>query len=210
MGNKTTKSSSFDEILKDRQLNINTIGRDETHSDEHHSPYEPTPYCVLDRMLDNGVFDEVSYLIDFGCGKGRVSFYLAQRCNIRTIGIEKESVFYKAAVKNLSGFSKKSLIQFEHDSAELYSIPSEANAFFFFRPFSDAILRRVIRNIIISYYDYPRKMKLIFYYVTQEYISCLEDYPEFLLVQDIDCRDLFNSRDTKDRILLYQSASEIK
>ncbi len=58
-----------------------------------HSPYEPTPYCVLDRMLDNGVFDEVSYLIDFGCGKGRVSFYLAYRCGIRTLGIEKESVF---------------------------------------------------------------------------------------------------------------------
>ena len=77
MGNKTVKSASFDEILKDRQLNINTIGRDETHSDEHHSPYEPTPYCVLDRMLGNGVFDNVSYLIDYGCGKGRVSFYLA-------------------------------------------------------------------------------------------------------------------------------------
>ena len=197
-------------MLKDRQLNINTIGRDETHSDEHHSPYEPTPYCVLDRMLDNGVFDEVSSLIDFGCGKGRVSFYLAYRCGIRTIGIEKESVFYKAAVKNLSGFSKNNLIQFENDSAELYNIPSENNAFFFFRPFSDVILRRVIRNIIVSYYDYPRKIKLIFYYVTPEYISCLGDYPEFRLTQDIDCRDLFRSKDTKDRILLYQSASEIR
>lgn len=210
MGNKTMKSTSFDEMLKDRQLNINTIGRDETHSDEHHSPYEPTPYCVLDRMLDNGVFDEVSSLIDFGCGKGRVSFYLAYRCGIRTIGIEKESVFYKAAVKNLSGFSKNNLIQFENDSAELYNIPSENNAFFFFRPFSDVILRRVIRNIIVSYYDYPRKIKLIFYYVTPEYISCLGDYPEFRLTQDIDCRDLFRSKDTKDRILLYQSASEIR
>ena len=210
MGNKATKSASFDEILKDRQLNINTIGRDETHSDEHHSPYEPTPYCVLDRMLNNGVFEEVSYLIDFGCGKGRVSFYLAYRCGIRSIGIEKESVFYKAAVKNLSGFSKSNLIQFENDSAELYSIPSEINAFFFFRPFADAILRRVIRNIIVSYYDYPRKIKLIFYYVTPEYISCLGDYPEFRLVHDIDCRDLFSSKDTKDRILLYQSAGEIR
>ena len=210
MGNKTVKSASFDEILKDRQLNINTIGRDETHSDEHHSPYEPTPYCVLDRMLDNGVFDEVSYLIDFGCGKGRVSFYLAYRCGIRTIGIEKEFVFYKAALKNLSGFSKNEFIQFENVSAESYDIPSEADAFFFFRPFSETILRRVIRNIIVSYYDCPRRIKLIFYYVTPEYFSCLGDYPEFELIQDIDCRDLFNSKDTKDRILLYQSATEIR
>ncbi len=69
MVNKAVKSAGFDEILKDRQLNINTIGRDETHSDEHHSPYEPTPYCVLDRMLASGVFDNVSCLIDYGCGE---------------------------------------------------------------------------------------------------------------------------------------------
>ncbi len=35
MGNRTANSASFEEILKDRQLKINTIGRDETHSDEH-------------------------------------------------------------------------------------------------------------------------------------------------------------------------------
>ncbi len=108
-------------------------------------------------------------------------------------------------MKNLSGFSKRGLIQFENSSAELYNIPTEADAFFFFRPFSETILRRVIRNIIVSYYDSPRKMKLIFYYVTPEYFSCLEDYPEFQLLKDIDCLDLFNSKDIKDRILLYQT-----
>ena len=113
-------------------------------------------------------------------------------------------------MNNLSGFSKNGFIQFENVSAESYDIPTEADAFFFFRPFSETILRRVIRNIIVSYYDCPRRIKLIFYYVTPEYFSCLGDYPEFELIQDIDCRDLFNSKDTKDRILLYQSATEIR
>ncbi len=209
MNTKTMKSADFNEILRDRQLNINTIGRDETHSDEHHSPYEPTPYCVLDRMIDRGVFEDVSYLIDFGCGKGRVSLYLARRCGLKTAGIEKEPVFYKAALKNLSASVKKETVKFENGSAENYAIPDEADAFFFFRPFSDTILKKVLRNIIVSYYDHPRSLKLVFYYVTQEYISCISDHPEFHLTQDIDCRDLFNSKDIKDRIMLYQAYPEI-
>ncbi|MCR4656742.1 MAG: class I SAM-dependent methyltransferase [Lachnospiraceae bacterium] len=203
------KPAGFNEILRDRQLNIDTTGRDETHSDEHHSPYEPTPYCVLDRMIDRGIFDDVSYLIDFGCGKGRVSLYLACRCGLNTTGIEKEPVFYKAALKNLSACVKKGPVRFENGLAENHAIPEEADAFFFFRPFSGAILKRVLKNILVSYYDRPRRMKLIFYYVTPEYISCLDDHPEFQLIHDIDCRDLFNSKDAKDRIMLYQTAPKI-
>ena len=70
-GNSTrkTKTASFDEILQDKCLGINTVGRDETHSDDHHSPYEPTPYSVLERMADNGIFEDISHLVDFGSGK---------------------------------------------------------------------------------------------------------------------------------------------
>ena len=195
---------NFDEILQDKRLNINTIGRDDTHADEHHSPYEPTPYCVLDRMAENNAFDHISHLIDFGCGKGRVGFYLAEKYRIRITGIEVENVFYKAAVRNRSSFSRKSLISLENCPAETYPIPADADAFFFFRPFSEIILRRVMHNILASWYEYPRSIRLIFYYINGSYASYLESIREISCISETDCRDLFNSRDHRDKYIIYQ------
>ena len=199
-----TKSASFDEILQDKCLGINTIGRDETHSDDHHSPYEPTPYSVLERMADNGIFEDISHLVDFGSGKGRVGFYLAEKKNIRVTGIEIEHAFYKASLKNLSRSKKKSLLFFRNEPAETYQIPADADGFFFFRPFSEIILRRVMHNILESFYDNPRPAKLIFYYVTDAYRSYLDNLSELSLNIEIDCRDLFNSKDAKDKIIVYR------
>ena len=58
-------------------LNINTIGDqswDETKKCYH--PYEPTPYFALDKLFENYYINENDFIIDFGCGKGRLNFYL--------------------------------------------------------------------------------------------------------------------------------------
>lgn len=52
----------------DKLLQINTIGRDETNADEHHYPYEPTDYPVLERLVDSGFFSEGDVVLDYGCG----------------------------------------------------------------------------------------------------------------------------------------------
>ena len=39
----------------DKLLQIQTVGRDDTNSDEYRYPYEPTPYCVLERLVDYGL-----------------------------------------------------------------------------------------------------------------------------------------------------------
>ena len=36
----------------DKLLKIRTTGRDDSHADQHRYPYEPTPYCVLERLDD--------------------------------------------------------------------------------------------------------------------------------------------------------------
>ena len=55
----------------DDLLNIRTTGRDEEKADQHHHPYEPTPYCVLQRLADSGFFTEEDVVLDYGCGKGK-------------------------------------------------------------------------------------------------------------------------------------------
>ena len=200
---KDSESASFNEILQDKRLGIHTVGRDDTHSDDHHSPYEPTPYSVLDRMSENGIFEGITHLIDFGSGKGRVGFYLAEKKGIRVTGIEVENIFYKASLKNLSHFRKKSLLNFLNEPAETCRIPADADAFFFFRPFSEIILRRVMYNVLKSLYETPRTAKIIFYYVTEAYRSYLDNLSELSLETELDCRDLFNSKDEKDRLIVY-------
>ena len=38
----------------DKLLQIKTTGRDDVNADQYHHPYEPTPYPVLERLLDSG------------------------------------------------------------------------------------------------------------------------------------------------------------
>ena len=57
----------------DKLLKIRTSGRDDSHSDQYRFPYEPTPYPVLERLAGSGYIGKHNTLIDYGCGKGRVS-----------------------------------------------------------------------------------------------------------------------------------------
>ena len=67
------------ELLWDIRLKIRTCGRDASHSDKDRFPYEPTPYSVLLRLADSGYITKRSVLLDYGCGKGRVGFFLSYR-----------------------------------------------------------------------------------------------------------------------------------
>lgn len=67
---------NFEEILFEKKLNIDSSGRDESKSDENHQPYQPTYYVVLDLIVKLELINKDNVVVDFGCGKGRVLFYL--------------------------------------------------------------------------------------------------------------------------------------
>ena len=48
-------------------LQIKTTGRDDSHSDAEHHPYEPTDYCVLERLTNSGYITKQNTLIDLIC-----------------------------------------------------------------------------------------------------------------------------------------------
>ena len=70
------KSKMDTEQKWDQKLNIRTCGRDTSSEDEHHLPYEPTPYAVLERLAENGWIGKENCLLDYGCGKGRAQLAL--------------------------------------------------------------------------------------------------------------------------------------
>ena len=187
----------------DRLLKIRTSGRDDSHSDQYHYPYEPTPYCVLERLAGSGFITKKNTLLDYGCGKGRVGFFLSFQQRCKTVGVEYDERIYEAALRNKEKAVRGERTAFIRGRAEDYRLSGEIDRIFFFNPFSQEILGRVLGRIRESWYETPREILLFFYYPSDEYISLLMTEKEIVFLDEIDCRDLFDSHNRRERIMIF-------
>lgn len=188
----------------DRLLQIRTSGRDDSHADQYRYPYEPTPYCVLERLADSGYLRKGNTLLDYGCGKGRVEFFLFWQTRCRSIGIEYDERIYEKAAENQKRAAAAGRVTFELANAEQFQVPEEVDRIYFFNPFSLEILQKVISRIIDSYYAAPREILLFFYYPSDKYISFLMTVDELTFSDEIDCSDLFQGKDPRERIVIFE------
>lgn len=188
----------------DKLLQIKTIGRDDTGADQYHHPYEPTPYCVLERLAGSGWIGKDDVVLDYGCGKGRVGFFLSYRVKSKTLGIEYDKRIYGGALENRKTAVSKSKPDFVLTRAEEYEVPADVNRCYFFNPFSLEILRKVMARILSSYYVHPREVFLFFYYPADEYIAYLMTVDELEFYDEIACDDLFDGKDPRERIMIFQ------
>ena len=190
------------ENTRDKLLHIKTSGRDDTNSDNYRYPYEPTPYTVLERLADSGLIRKGDVVLDYGCGKGRVSFFLSYRTKSKTIGIEYDERIYNRAVENQKTARVKA--DFVCGRAEEFEVPCEVNRCYFFNPFSVEILQSVMAKILESYYANPREMFLFFYFPSDEYMCYLAAVDELDFYDEIDCTDLFDGNDSRERIMIFR------
>lgn len=188
----------------DKSLQITTVGRDETNADEYHHPYEPTPYCVLERLAVSGFFGEDDVVLDYGCGKGRVGFFLSYRTKAKTIGIEYDERIYGQALENRRTTISRVKPDFVLTQAEAYDVPHDVNRCYFFNPFSVEILHKVMARILESWYEVPREIFLFFYYPSDEFLAWLMTVEELDFYDEIECDDLFEGNDPRERILIFQ------
>ena len=188
----------------EKLLQIQTCGRDESNADEYHHPYEPTDYCVLERLAASGLFGEEEVVPDYGCGKGRVGFFLSYRTKTRTIGIEYDEHIYKDALENRKSTVSRVKPDFVLTRAEEYQVTGDVNRCYFFNPFSVEILHKVMARVIESWYENPREIFLFFYYPADEYISYLMTVDELEFYDEIECDDLFQGSDPRERIMIFQ------
>lgn len=191
------------ENAEDQLLRIKTTGRDDKNADQYRYPYEPTPYCVLERLVSSGLFGKQDVILDYGCGKGRVDFFLSYRAKVPTIGIEYDVRMYQDALANRRTVVSKVKPDFVLTRAEEYEVPAEVNRCYFFNPFSVEILHKVMARIIESWYEYPREIFLFFYYPSDEYIAYLMTVDEVEFFDEIECDDLFKG-DARERIVIFQ------
>lgn len=191
------------ELQWDRLLGIRTTGRDDSHSDQYRYPYEPTPYSVLERLAEADYIGKKNVLLDYGCGKGRVSFFLSYQCRCKSVGIEYDDRIYAAAVKNKENAVLGNKVEFVHTKAEVFEI-KEADRIFFFNPFSVEILKSVMGRIRESWYENQRRILLFFYYIQDDYMAYLMTLDEVTFLDEIDCRDLFEGANPRERIMVFE------
>ena len=189
----------------EKKLNILTGAASFEREDAHHSRYEATSYPVLERLAQSGFIRREDTVVDYGCGKGRVGFFLNYALGCGAVGVDYNEALYGDALKNLASYSGRDAgkVSFACVPAENYA-PGSANCFYFFNPISVKILQAVLRRIFESYYDAPREMRIFFYYALDSYLACLmaEDGLEF--AGEIDCRDLFHNDDVREKILVFR------
>ncbi|HIZ40529.1 MAG TPA: class I SAM-dependent methyltransferase [Candidatus Anaerobutyricum stercoris] len=188
----------------DKLLRIKTTGRDDSMADQYRYPYEPTPYSVLERLAGSGYISKRNVLLDYGCGKGRVDFYLSYQTRCRTLGIEYDTRMYERALSNQQTAVSGRRASFVLANAEQYPVPAEVDRCYFFNPFSVEILQKVMARILDSYYENPRNIQLYFYYPSDEYVAYLMTQELLMFVDEIDCGDLFEGKDPREKILIFE------
>lgn len=202
MGNGMKEDKN--ETRWDKLLRIRTMGRDDSNADQYRYPYEPTPYSVLERLANTGLIRKGNTLLDYGCGKGRVDFFLSYQTRCQSVGIEYDERIYEKAVENRETAAASGRVSFEFANAENFVVSEKVDCIYFFNPFSLEILQRVISRILDSYYEKPRTIQMFFYYPSDEYISYLMTVGELMFTDEIDCRDLFPGNDPRERIVIFE------
>ena len=187
----------------DELLHINTSGTQTGfYKSFHYHRYEPTPYWILEKLVDEYDIASEDHIVDFGCGKGRLNFFIHYKTGANVKGIEMNEQFLNEAKENLKGYihNKTERIQFYRCLAEEYKVQSTDNKFYFFNPFTIQIFRQVITNILLSVEEEYREVDLILYYPSDDYIYYLENQTVFELYKEI----VLNQSNPFERILVYR------
>ena len=143
-------------------------------------------------------------VLDYGCGKGRVGFFLSHQTGARVIGIEYDDRIYAEALLNRNDAASRAKAEFVLTGAEAYAVSPAVNRCYFFNPFSLEILRKVMARILESWYEQPRRLLLFFYYPADEYLAYLMTVEELEFYDEIECEDLFAGKDARERILIFE------
>ena len=196
----------------DKLLNVKTRGDERGGGPAnkllHYHPYEPTPYSALEELFRHYEVRSSDQVVDFGCGKGRLNFYLHYFSHVKVVGVEMNESLFQAAVANLESYVKKTKkrrdqIQFHCCLAEEYVVDARDNRFYFFNPFSIQVFRKIVDNILRSLEKEIRDIELVLYYPSEDYIYFLENHTSFGLKREIQLPHLYE-HNPNERFLIYR------
>ncbi len=163
----------YHEIKGEKKYRLHTIQLDrlktisiDSENLKHSSIYQACNYYILEKgftYLQN--VNANKGIVDFGCGKGRAMVVAASYGFENIIGVDFAKALCIAAEQNIKNAQSLYLaVNFKVicDDVVNYKIENNSNVFFFFNPFDEVIMLKVVKNILASLKEKSRKIYIVY------------------------------------------------
>ena len=151
-GIETDDSTSFKNIPESFQKGIYKDG----------VIFQSSKFRHLKRMADCLKLDNNDVFIDFGSGKGRVLFFVAQYKLKKVIGVDINKNLVLIAIQNQSRLKLPTPVEIIHGDATQTDV-REGTVFFFYNPFGIRTFVKVLNNIKDSLKINPRRIRIVYF-----------------------------------------------
>jgi len=181
--------SIYHEIKGERKYKLDTIELDRLKTItvtgdnlDHASIYQACNYYILEKGFDYlGSINENKNIIDLGCGKGRAMIVAAHYGFQNITGIEFARALCLSAENNIREIRKiYPSVKFNIicDDVINYKIEKDQTVFFFFNPFDEVIMLKVVKNILSSFKENERKIYIMYANPVHKEIFLSADFKE--------------------------------
>ncbi len=162
------------EMIGEKKYHLSTIGiddlksmEDETVDVSHATMYMPLNYFVLDNLMKQVIkFPGNKTFLDIGCGKGRAISVAAYYGFEKIIGIDFSQELCDDAINNINRIKDKfyaaTVFTVINADAFEYDIPDDITTIFLFNPFDKVITYGVVENIMASFKNNPRTIRILY------------------------------------------------
>ncbi|MEP6927339.1 MAG: hypothetical protein ABI834_06865 [Ginsengibacter sp.] len=159
---KGEKEYSLDSIGLDKLRTISIKGDNLSHA----SIYQASNYYILEKGFNYlRSINENNNITDFGCGKGRalvVAAYFGFK-NINGIDFAKAlCITAEQNIQQTKALYPSAKFNIVCDDVVNYKIAKEQNVFFFFNPFDEVIMLKVVKNILASIKEKSRRVFIMY------------------------------------------------
>ncbi len=141
------------------------IPNDAARYGNHYQAVRPTEFEEIIGHIR--IRHEEFLFIDFGSGMGRALLLASESPFKKIIGIEFSQELHQIALDNIrkyrSGSQKCRDIEAICMEATQYRIPREKAVFFFYNPFKEEVMAKVLENIRMSLEESPREAFVLYY-----------------------------------------------
>jgi SAM-dependent methyltransferase len=148
-------------IQTSERVSLSSLGLDAPDS----SAYQPLSYSDLNFLLSSMPITEQDVFLDFGSGMGRAVCVAAAYPFRAVIGVEISSELCAIARNNVDRIRPRLVsenIQIINTDATDFKVPPDVTYIYFFNPFRNDVLTRVLDNVAESLQSAPRSITIVF------------------------------------------------
>lgn len=109
----------------------------------------------MEKPLEKNVF------VDYGSGKGAAIIHAKKLGFSKTIGVEFAKELHEKAVQNIKALNLKNVESLYAD-ATTYVLPNDISVIYFFNPFDELVMQKVINNIMAQKSSFKNDVYVIY------------------------------------------------